>query len=883
MDLSQQFEIRCFALHFLREISTPSATTFAPNAASHSDLKVDFSCLRVLRRIDDMLQINISHRSSSQRPMPARRATASSIYSKSESISTDAAQQAAQAAAALAFIRAQERSRLSQDCRPRRSDSSSQNGHTLHQQHTGAGSTMNVLRRRQSVRFVNRNPDRQRTTSSPSIQIRAEARPGFATIRPTVMAPGTPAAYRPVSPLSSFGKDSSASEVPESSILGSSAYNAPSIADYDVSSSQSVHYGVRKSRSMFMPLKPPDVFYTNGTPEKPPAPCYNYGNGISSVPMLQSQSRQIHLKTHKSMNVLGLMRSHSSSGGRLSNDLRVQFARDRFLHQTNQQRLRDRPSFLFRTKARMQEISGPTSSENGNDTAFTSFPEGISSWRESGLSTKARRAANRIKNRLRRVFGRSMRAAVDIPHQQVDAPETHVRKYTGTDVQESSSDTSTSSSPTRSDTQGSLGSFKNTTIRLVPPMPKRLPIYQFSQGHEVAQDVSYSESIYSRTTGNPTPEPAGSSLTLPLRDNRPITGSAVILDRVTYHLSTSNDKSCSSSCLDAPAARMSWINSEVSKPETTEGDCVFNTFYINNTSDETRFIACGHVRENPQINDDDTAVAQQPIAPIKQPLGELQHNARLNLEPMPILRPTIKTTSGTPLVENIDFNRPNLLPPPPPIQPSNPAAKLTSRRTVTPPRLPPGGLPGSPEEIALPGSLADIVMTSRLQDVSPRPSEALQPVSAPLHFQQNDRPVGDVHAEGKDAPTLNRSNERLWKLDLVPETWCSNETLRTMLVERGNIKRRISAMGIPIGLDPATGLHTGKTRDSDMLDIKSGRENTNPQAEDNDEDIYGAEGTGLMGPSVVACRNIQLVGSLLSSRRSRITGCSGSDSDEAFI
>ena len=84
--------------------------------------------------------------------------------------------------------------------------------------------------------------------------------------------------------------------------------------------------------------------------------------------------------------------------------------------------------------------------------------------------------------------------------------------------------------------------------------------------------------------------------------------------------------------------------------------------------------------------------------------------------------------------------------------------------------------------------------------------------------------------------------------------------------------------------DASTRIQAEKAWNTTEIKImKNGGENADPQAEDRDEDIYGVEGAGLMGPSM-ACRNIQLVGSLLSSRRSRITGCSESNSeDDAFI
>lgn len=819
-----------------------------------------------------MLQANTSRGPSYHRPMSGSQTAASSVYSTA---SMHTAQQPAQAAAATAFIRAQERSGLGLDHRVARSVSTSQGGQTSFQQNNGGSNTMNVLKRRQSVRFVNRTSEKHRTTSNASIRILAEPRPGFATTRPNT--PKTPTLYRPVSPFSYFGKGSSASEVQESSVSGRLMRSEYSIQEDDVLSSQSVHYGVRRSKSMFMPAQASDVFYDNGTPEKPPGPCYNYGNGISSVPMPRTQSRQIHLKTHKSMNFLGLMRNQASSGGRLNTDLQVQIARDKFLHQTNQQRLRDRPSFLFRVKGSREDRSGHSSSTSSEDMA-----EGISSWKESRLGNKARRAANKIRNRLRRVFGRSMKVPVEIPQQQVDATETHVREYSGSDAQDSSNEIDIPTSITRSEIRASLGSYNNMTIRLVPPTPRRRPVYQFSQDHE-AQDVSYSESIYSRTTGSSskTPEHAICSPTPPVRNDSQLgTGSAVILDTVTYHPTTPNEKNGLASCSDEPKAWAAWRGSEVPKLETSNGHFLPSTPRIMTSPKKRGYITRGHVRESAQIDGDDTDIAQTPVSPIKQPLGELQHNARFNPDLMPILKPPAQATSIKPLVENIGFNHPKVPPPPPPIQSARIATKFGSSRLA--PSVPSSQLASPTENVTLPGSLADMVISSRNEGTSPGSCELSLLASSPTPHSPSPHASCDMHTESF-TNTPNRSHERRWKLEAVSEPWSANETLRNMLVERGNLKRRISAMGTPIAPDLAADIHTGKATGSSSADvIKTVAESAIAQVENKDEDIYGVEGTGLMGPSI-ACRNIQLVGSLLSSRRSRITGCSESDSEDAFI
>ena len=706
------------------------------------------------------------------------------------------------------------------------------------------------------------------------------------------MIANTPSTYRPVSPLSSFSKVSTASEVQEPCATGLPAYDKYFIREDDRTSTKSLHYGVRKSRSMFMPLKAPDIVYTNGTPEKPAGPSFSYGSGISSVPIPQMQSRQAYLKSHKSMNFLGLMRNHNSFAAHESNDFNVQIARDRFLHQTTQQRLRDRPSFLFRAKARRQEKlfqkEGHISSESSDDTPYPSLAEGISSWNESILRHKARRAAKHIKKGLRRVFGRSRKVAVAIPEQHVDAPETYVREYPGMHIQESSSDTDDRDTDSNSEIRASLGSEKNMTIRLVPSTPQRVAIYDFlqDQGANMPNDVAYSESIYSRTTGCQTPDPTTSSLELPLcNQNQPNTGSTVTFDTVTYHPAKSDNMYSLASCSDSSATWMSWMESEAAKLERNKRDLCCTVASTSNLTfpERTGSLESRHVREYAQINDDDTAVAQSRAIQMNHPLTELQYNGKLNCESTPVLRPIVRHISEVPLVENIGFNKPKPPPPPTPIQSAKLESILGSGRPRLSPPPPPSKAPRPAEKHLLPVSLTDLVMSGRSQDTSsPPPSEDLTEVSDPSDLGLTLYPSCGMQIE--DISTMPGGTlQRMWNLEPAPEHWRTNASLKAMLVEKAKRLRRISAIKLPNLQDSAAESQYREIGMPTLADVVAViGQNAEPSAEYKDEDMYEAERSGLMGPSI-SHKNRQLVDSLLSSRRIRITGCSETDSDDAFI
>jgi hypothetical protein len=128
-----------------------------------------------------------------------------------------------------------------------------------------------------------------------------------------------------------------------------------------------------------------------------------------------------------------------------------------------------------------------------------------------------------------------------------------------------------------------------------------------------------------------------------------------------------------------------------------------------------------------------------------------------------------------------------------------------------------------------------------------------------------------------------RTRQRMWKLEPAPEYWRTNAPLKAMLVERANRLRRISATEPPNPQGSAAGSQhkeMGMPISADAVAIIG--KNVESQGEHKDEDIYEAEGSGLMGPRISG-KNRRLVDSLLSSRRIRITGCSETDSDDAFI
>lgn len=338
----------------------------------------------------------------------------------------------AHAAAMYAFNRAQERngagygnmnelSQNSSTIQQNQSRSSQQNSYTNHDSP--------VLKRQQSVRFAGPNAVKRRQstgkrTEAPALTHKPST---SSTLRPVAMTTNTPvpAVYRPPSRSSSIGKASFSKVAIQDYAAGNYVTNLAFDEYYtqedDIASTPSSYRRIRKSKSMFSPLSAPsNVFYSNGSPDR---------TNCSSSP--RTQENDISLRAPKSMSFLRGGRDYLKSGSSCErNDDAVQMARDRFFIQATQQRLREQPSFIFRSKSQRQEkpFRKSVRSSSGRSAPTYNSAESV---RDGGLRAKARKVSQGLKSKLRKVFGRSKEEPIVIPNQQVDAIETHVRAYAG--------------------------------------------------------------------------------------------------------------------------------------------------------------------------------------------------------------------------------------------------------------------------------------------------------------------------------------------------------------------------------------------------------------------------------------------------------------------
>ncbi|TVY75840.1 hypothetical protein LSUE1_G008055 [Lachnellula suecica] len=352
----------------------------------------------------------------------SRRKSTSSVQGKHESIDPTVSRQHAHVAANLAFARAQDRN----------SGDMGHNGARGHErqsfsQQNAPNNGEHVIKRQQSVRFVGPNAvQRKQSIGTRTHAIHRKESTG--TLRPMAMTTNAPvpAAYRPPSRSSSIGKGSMSKTTGDSFATALAAYDQYYTREDDIASTPSSYRRIRRSKSMFSPLQAPPVFYTNGTPDRTEA-SYMGRSGFQDTRTPQSQPSQATLRAPKSMSFL-------RSGFREHNDEAVQMARDRFFHQTNQQRLSAKPSFLFRSKTQKsdkpfrQSVRSSSANSYGMPVASANQPNQP---KEFVLKNKARKVSKTIKNKLKRVFGLSKDDPVAIPNQQIDAQETHVRRYNG--------------------------------------------------------------------------------------------------------------------------------------------------------------------------------------------------------------------------------------------------------------------------------------------------------------------------------------------------------------------------------------------------------------------------------------------------------------------
>jgi len=358
-----------------------------------------------------------------------RRKSTLSVHSRQDSIGPEIARQQAHVAAAVAFARGQERN-FAEMGDSSNSTSSRLDRHNSVSQQGSACSGERVLRRQQSVRFAGAHAiPRKQSFSTRVTQNAVQQNPSTAALRPMAMTTNAPvpAVYRPPSRSSSIGKGSTSKATGDGYATALAAYDEYYTREDDIISTPSSYRKIRRSKSMYSPRKGPHVFYVNGTPDRTETSYMEQSMLDSRTP--QNQTQQAPLRAPKSMSFL---RSRISTAFRERNDEAVQKARGGFFHHPPQQRLREQPSFLHRSRAPKpqksfrQSVRSSSANSYGMSVSSANQPPQP---KESVLGDKARKVSKSIKNKLKRVLGFNKIEPVAIPNQQVDAQETHFRNF----------------------------------------------------------------------------------------------------------------------------------------------------------------------------------------------------------------------------------------------------------------------------------------------------------------------------------------------------------------------------------------------------------------------------------------------------------------------
>ena len=312
--------------------------------------------------------------------------------------------------------------------------------------------TQPTLGRRQSVRFVGPNAVPTRTCS-----ITRRMVPGYHESHELNRLP-IPA--RPTDPPP-YLDESSVTALPEE-------FNE----DY-VASEPSSYRKLRKAKSMFSPRKAPSMISTDRiTNER----RHFQRHSVQSSGSTSEQIRVRDPRLKRSFSFLRGVNDRMSISNQQyeTHDAAIQLARDTYLRELEQQRLKEQPSFFGLGKRQKPQRAFRrtvrTSSSNSYGTAISSPLSAVNPERPRGIGSKARIISQTWKEKIKRAFKRSSDEDTSIPPQHLDASQPH---YGG----------ATSGSP------GSQGSGQ-----LFPPIPE--PNAELLRRVETRDSSLRSEPVY---------------------------------------------------------------------------------------------------------------------------------------------------------------------------------------------------------------------------------------------------------------------------------------------------------------------------------------------------------------------------------------------------
>lgn len=203
----------------------------------------------------------------------------------------------------------------------------------------------------------------------------------------------------------------------------------------DNASVPSSYRRLRKAKSMFSPSKAPSAVFSDGIPN---SRRHFHRQSLQSSDAYHEPFRVPDPRLRKSYSFLRGVTDRISSSSRhyATNDAAVQLARDQYVRQLEQQRLKEQSSLLGlgnrrkTPKAFRRTVRTSSTNSYGSAIASPSAPEEPPKIKEIGH--RARSLSQTIKKKIKRVFKRSSDADDGIPVQQIKATHPHYGDYIST-------------------------------------------------------------------------------------------------------------------------------------------------------------------------------------------------------------------------------------------------------------------------------------------------------------------------------------------------------------------------------------------------------------------------------------------------------------------
>lgn len=203
----------------------------------------------------------------------------------------------------------------------------------------------------------------------------------------------------------------------------------------DNASVPSSYRRLRKAKSMFSPGKAPSAVFSDGIPH---SKRHFHRQSLQSSDAYHEPLRAPDPRLRKSYSFLRGVTDRISTSSRqyVTTDAAVQLARDQYLHQLEQQRLKEQPSFLGLGNRRKSQQAFRrtvrTSSTNSYGSAIASPLASVDLPNIKHLGHRARSLSQTIKKKIQRVFKRSSDIEDTIPVQQIKATHPHYGEYIST-------------------------------------------------------------------------------------------------------------------------------------------------------------------------------------------------------------------------------------------------------------------------------------------------------------------------------------------------------------------------------------------------------------------------------------------------------------------